>query len=308
MGQRADFSAAAIFVQVVDSGSFRGAARVLELPKSNVSRRVAQLEQQLGARLLQRTTRRLQLTEVGAEYYRHASVAVATLLAAERAAVDVQAEPRGPLRVTVPINFGQLFMPAVVADFLHAYPQVELSLELTDRCVDLVEEGHDVALRAGRLPDSSLIALPLRGTSLVTVASPKYLKTRGVPRTPEELSGHECLPFGLARATKWSFLRARHAPRALTAVKVSGRLAANSFPVLRDAAISGLGIARIPAFIAIVAVQDGKLQVLLDGFESPETPLHVVYPSNLYVSPKVRAFVAFVRAAFTAPPWAPAAT
>ena len=104
MGQRADFSAAAIFVQVVDSGSFRGAARVLELPKSNVSRRVAQLEQQLGARLLQRTTRRLQLTEVGAEYYRHASVAVATLLAAERAAVDVQAEPRGPLRVTVPIR------------------------------------------------------------------------------------------------------------------------------------------------------------------------------------------------------------
>ena len=140
MGQQADFSAAAIFVQVVDSGSFRGAARVLELPKSNVSRRVAQLEQQLGARLLQRTTRRLQLTEVGAEYYRHASVAVATLLAAERAAIDVQAEPRGPLRVTVPINFGQLFMPAVVADFLQAYPQVELSLELTDRCVDLVDD------------------------------------------------------------------------------------------------------------------------------------------------------------------------
>ncbi len=299
MGQSANFSAAAVFVRVVESGSIRAAARALAMPKSNVSRRIADLEAQVGARLLQRTTRRLSLTDAGSAYFRGASLAVTTLLDAERAAHELQSEPRGVLRVTAPVAFGTQFLPDVVTSFLRAYPLVEVTLELTDRVVDLVDENFDVALRAGALPDSSLVARRLAGTTFTTVASPAYLAARKRPRKPADLSTHDCLLHGIAHATKWSF----RAGRATQKVSVRGRLACTSFYTLRDAAVAGLGVARVPAIVAMDALTEGTLERLLEKFEPPEAPLHVVYPSHRHLAPKVRAFVDMLSIAFDTPPW-----
>ena len=298
----ADLQGAAVFVQVVESGSIRGAARALAMPKSNVSRRVAELEAQLGARLLQRTTRTLSLTDAGRAFHQHASIAVAALLDAERAVHDLEGEPRGTLRITAPANFGMLSMPTLISDFMRLYPDVNLIADFTDRSVDLVQEGYDVAVRAGRLADSSLIAVSLRGSAFATLASPEYLKKRGIPKTPADLRDHECLIFGLSREAKWPFRPNTKSQAKATEIPVRGKLAANSFFVARDAAIAGLGIARIPELIASEAIQAGQLKVVLKNYAMPEAPLHIVYPSHRHLSPKVRVFVDFFSKAFRESP------
>lgn len=292
MGQLPDLDAAALFVKVIDAGSFRGAARALGVPKSTLSRRVAALEERLGARLLQRTTRRLGLTDAGVAYHRQASQAIAVLDDAERTVSELQEYPRGSLRVTAPMLFGVLFLPELVAEFLTTYPEVQLSLDLSDRAVDLVNEGYDLAIRAGVLADSSWIAHKLGGAPLQLLASPAYLRARGTPSRPEELTEHDCLIFGTQPRAVWPFGGGRRA----RSVSVRGRMASNNFLVLRDAAIAGLGICRIPGFLAVEAARRRRLVTLLDEHVHDPTPLHVVYPSARHVSPKVRAFVDFVRA------------
>lgn len=298
----ADLQGAAVFVQVVESGSIRGAARALAMPKSNVSRRVAELEAQLGARLLQRTTRTLSLTDAGRAFHQHASIAVAALQDAERAVHDLEGEPRGTLKVTAPANFGMLFMPTLIADFMRAYPDVNLVVDFTDRSVDLVQEGFDVAVRAGRLADSSLIAVSLRGSTFATLASPEYLKKHGTPKTPADLRNHECLIFGLSREAKWPYRQTAKSQAKPLEIPVRGKLAANSFFAARDAAIAGLGIARIPELIASDALQTGQLKAVLKNHAMPEAPLHIVYPSHRHLSPKVRVFVDFFTKAFREEP------
>jgi len=292
MGQLPDLDAAALFVKVIDAGSFRGAARALGVPKSTLSRRIAALEERLGARLLQRTTRHLGLTDAGVAYHRQAAQAISVLDDAERAVSALQEAPRGPLRVTAPMLFGLLFLPELVAEFLARYPEVQLSLDLSDRQVDLVEEGYDLAIRAGALPDSSWIAHKLGASPFQLFASPAYLRARGTPARLEELADHDCLVLGTQTQAVWTFRVARRARQ----VSVRGRLAANSFLVLRDAAIAGLGVCRIPGFLAIDAVKRGRLVPLLGDEAEDPAPLHVVYPSARHVSPKVRAFGDFVRA------------
>jgi DNA-binding transcriptional LysR family regulator len=299
MGQRIDVDGALVFVKVVEEGSFRGAARALGIPKSNVSRKVTELEEHLGARLLQRTTRHVGLTDAGAAYYRHATIAVATLQDAERAVSDLQEKPTGMLRLTASINFGLLFLPAVVREFLAEHPEVQVTIDLSDRMVDLVEEGFDLAIRAGALPDSSFVAQRLGGTQLGIFASPGYLKKRGIPKTPDELAVHDCLIYGLSLATTWAFRGVRK-PRQLP---VTGRLVSNNYLFLRDAATAGLGIVRAPELIALEGLRRGRLQTVLDDFLLPETPIHVIYPSARQLSPKVRAFVAFLKTRFSPPPW-----
>lgn len=303
MGQKSDMDldtdGAGIFVKVVDEGSFRGAARALGLPKSSVSRKVTELEAHLGARLLQRTTRHVGLTDAGAAYYRHATLAIATLRDAERAVRDLQTRPTGMLRLTASINFGLLFLPAVIRDFLKENPDLQLTVDLSDRLVDLVEEGFDLAIRAGALPDSTFVAQHLGGTQLILFASPGYLKKRGTPKTPEELAEHDCLVYGLSSATTWTFRGARK-PRQLP---INGRLASNNYLFLRDAALDGLGIVRAPELIALEGLRRGRLQTVLDEFLLPESPLHALYPSARHLSPNVRAFVAFLKKRFSPPPW-----
>lgn len=291
MGQQVDINAAQVFVKVVEQGSFRGAARVLGIPKSSVSRKVTELEAHLGARLLQRTTRHVGVTDAGAAYHRHATMAVATLQDAERAVLELQDKPTGMLRLTASINFGLLFLPAVVHDFLEENPDVQVTVDLSDRMVDLVEEGFDLAIRAGELPDSTFVAQRVGGTQVICFASPGYLKQRGAPKTPDDLADHDCLIYGLSSSTTWAFRGARK-PRQLP---IKGRLVSNNYLFLRDAALRGLGILRAPELIAVEALRKGRLKTVLDDFLLPESPIHAIYPSARHLSPKVRAFVAFLK-------------
>ena len=272
------------------------------MPKSNVSRRLAELEAQLGARLLQRTTRTLSLTDAGRAFHLHAAAAVAALHDAERAVHDLEGEPRGTLRVTAPANFSMLFMPTLIAKFMQLYPELNLLVDFTDRAVDLVHEGYDVAVRAGPLADSSLVGVSLLGSSFVALASPDYLKAHGTPKTPEDLRNHACIVFGVTREGKWLFKQNTKPNAKSVHVPVRGRLAANSFFVAREAAVAGLGIACIPELLAQKAVSEGRLKVVLKSHAPPAAPLHIVYPSHRHLSPKVRVFVDFFAEAFRQTP------
>ena len=240
-----DLNAALVLVRVVQAGSFRSAARALAMPKTTVSRKVAELEEQLGVQLLQRTTRSLALTDAGAAFVEEAEGAIARLEAAEAAVTELHAEPRGKLRVTATVPLGEQFLAPIVADFLEAYPAVEVMVHLTDRMVDLVSERFDVAIRAGELPDSSLVGKRLGMSHHRVVASADYLAQNGTPTRPSELTSHACLRFtrsGMAVRTTWPFRQGRR----IVEVPVSGRLVSDDFVVLRTAAERGVGVARLP--------------------------------------------------------------
>ena len=283
-----DHNAAVVFVAVVEHRSFRGAARALCLPRSTVSLKVAQLEDQLGTRLLERTTRTLRLTDAGAAYHRQASPALDALREAATAVADLQRAPTGRLRLTTTTDFGQRVLPVVLAEYLRRYPEVDVEVELSERRVALIEEGFDLAIRAGTLPDSSLIARALPSTTFAIYASPAYLRRRGEPRRPEQLVGHDCLLMsGHQRPAIWQFQRARK----LLPIEVSGRIRINSINVLTELAIAGHGIIRIPDINGARAVEAGKLRRILARFTPPVMPWHAVYPSARNLSPKVRCFI-----------------
>jgi DNA-binding transcriptional LysR family regulator len=291
MGQLPDPAGAAVLVKVVETGSFRGAARALGMPKSSVSRRVAELEDHLKVRLLQRTTRRVALTDAGRVYFDRAAAAVLGLEDAERAARDLQVEPQGALRLTAPVNFGLLMLPQLLADFLLAHPKVRVEVELSDRHVDLIEERFDVAIRAGALRDSSLVAHRLSSAQQRVVASPAYLRKRKRPEVPADLREHACLIYGAAESATWGFVEDGRP----VSVEVKGPLCANNHVVLCDAAAAGLGVARVPGIVSERALAEKRLCPLLEAFAPPEVALNVVYPSARYLPPRVRAFVGFVR-------------
>ena len=285
-----DLNAALLLVRVVEAGSLRAAARLTGVPKSTLSRKLAELEDRLGARLLQRTTRRIGLTEPGRAYYEQASAAVTQLLEAERNVVQAQAEPRGTLRITASNSVGNMLLPEVLLAFLEAHPQVRATVELTDRVVDLVQEGFDLAIRAGPLADSSLVVQRLADLDMHVYASAGYLERYGRPRTPDDLARHQVLVFSSV-GDAWTFVSRR---RAVT-VKVEGRLVVNSLPLLRDAAVSGLGLARLPSVIAASAEAQGRLVRVLEAYAPRPAPLHAVYPSARFVSPAMRALVAMLK-------------
>jgi DNA-binding transcriptional LysR family regulator len=281
-----------VLVRVVQAGSFRGAARALGMPKTTVSRRVAELEAQLGVQLLQRTTRTLALTDAGAAFVEEAEGAIARLDAAEAAVTALHAEPRGTLRVTTTIPLGERFLAPIVAEFLEAHPAVEVLVHLTDRQVDLVAERFDVAIRAGELPDSSLVGRLIGTSAYRVVASPDYLARRGTPLRPSDLSAHACLRFtrsGAAARTTWPF---GHGKRAVE-VPVHGRLVSDDFVVLRTAAERGLGVARLPIGVVHPSIHAGRLVSVLDAFAPPPTPVHLLHVGGRLPS-RTRAFIDFV--------------
>jgi len=288
-----DLNAALVLVRVVQEGSFRSAARALGMPKTTVSRKVAELEEQLGVQLLQRTTRTLALTDAGAAFVEEAEGAFARLETAQAAVTELQREPRGKLRVTTTIPLGEQFLAPIVADFLDAYPGLEVTVHLTDRQVDLVTERFDIAIRTGALPDSSLVAKLLGSSAYRVVASPAYLARQGTPRRPADLSAHACLRFtksGTAVRTTWPFGKGKRA----TEVPVSGRLISDDFVVLRKAAERGLGIARLPTVVVHEALRAGTLVNLLEGHAPPPTPVHILHAGGRHVPPRTRAFIDFV--------------
>jgi DNA-binding transcriptional LysR family regulator len=286
---RADLQAVRLFVLVVESKTFRAAGAALGVPKSTVSLRVAQLEDQLGERLLERTTRRLRLTEAGESYHRSAVAALEALRDAERTLSERKSRPSGRLRVTTTIEGGQFVFAPVFAEYLRRYPDVELDVFLADRHVDLIEEGMDLAIRGGELPDSGFVAHRVKAhASLRCYASPGYLRKRGAPRHPRELERHDCLVMsGQREPSAWKF----NVEGRASVVDVHPRAFANSFVVLGEFATAGLGIVRMPSTVARRWVEAGTLREVLTAFAPATSVMNAVYPSGRHLSAKVRALL-----------------
>ena len=283
------------FVRVVEAGSLSAAARALNTSLASVSRQLAALERRLGARLMNRTTRRIALTEGGRAYYERSKRVLADIEEAEAALSQHQAMPSGRLVVSAPIAFGQVYLAPIIAGFLARHPRIAIDLSLADRFVNVVEEGIDVALRVGTLADSSLIARRLGTFRRVVVASPAYLKSHAAPRRPVDIAGHDCLSFSmLIDPVRWHFV----ADGKEIAVPIAPRLRCDNQLVLRQAAIDGAGLLLASSWFVREAVAAGRLQVVLDEFETPVVPIHVVYPHARLLSAKVRAFVDYLAAAW----------
>jgi DNA-binding transcriptional LysR family regulator len=281
----------AVFVRTVERGGFAAAASELGLSPTMTGLHVRALEERLGARLLNRTTRRQSLTEAGRRYYERCKQILADIEAAEGDAMDLQSAPRGRLRVTAPISFGTHALTPAIIDYLALYPEVEVDLSLNDRVIDLVDEGYEVALRVGPLADSSLIARKLAPYRLRLCASPEYLRRRGVPRRVEDLADHNCLCFVYARSgSEWRFT----GPEGESEVAIRGRLQTNNGDALRLAARRGLGIILQPAALLAEDIASGALVPLLAGHVPPSFPMHIVYLPDRWPTPKVRSFVDFV--------------
>lgn len=286
-----DLNEMVIFAKVVEAGSFTGAARALGLPKSTVSRKVAQLEERLGVRLLHRTTRSIRLTELGATYHERVVRIVLEAEEAEQAIAEHQNLPCGILRLSLPVEIGVSQFGRLVTEFLARYPQIEIRMDVSDRFVDLIEEGIDLALRAGQLRDSTLVARRLGSGQRIVCASPDYLAQYGHPETPQQLKGHECIIYGEGEGRKTLRFTG---PTGIASVTLAGRFSVNSMSVVREAACAGLGIAIIPRPICRVELERGRLTPLLEQWHLPDDGIYAVYPSPRHLTPKVRAFIDFI--------------
>jgi DNA-binding transcriptional LysR family regulator len=294
-------SAMAVFARVVEAGSFSAAARGLGLAKSSVSKQVSRLEDELAVRLLNRTTRRLSLTEAGATFLEGCQRMLAEAAAAESAVTHLVAAPRGRLSVSAPMSFGLRQISPILPALLARCPELTIDLALNDRFVDLVEEGFDVGVRIAYLKDSSLIARRLAPSRNLLCAAPQYLAARGVPQSVEDLAGHDCLSYSYqASGDAWRF----EGPGGRRAIRVRGRLRANNGEVLLAAARAGLGIARLPSFICGDDVRAGHLKRVLPDLHDPqESAVYAVYPAGRNLSPKVRVFVDFLVERFGGKPY-----
>jgi DNA-binding transcriptional LysR family regulator len=295
-----NLSSMAVFAQVVEARSFTGAARRLGMSKAAVSKQVSRLEERLGARLLNRTTRRLSLTEIGAGFYERCARIVAEAEEAELAVTRLNETPRGTLRVDVPVNFGMQYLAPLLPPFMLAHRELKVDMSFNDRFVDLVDEGHDLAVRIGQLPDSSLIARKLAESGSVICAAPEYWNKHGRPSHPSELAEHNCFAYSyLATGNEWRL----KGPEGEVAVRVSGSLTANNGDVLRQAAVAGLGVIASPTFMVCDDLRDGRLEPVLRDYEPPNRGIYAVYPHNRHLSAKVRVFVDYLVEALASPPW-----
>ncbi|WP_455887188.1 LysR family transcriptional regulator [Pseudomonas rustica] len=280
-----------IFAQVMEAGSFTAAADRLGMSKQSVSRRLMQLEERLGVRLLNRSTRRLDATPLGQHYYQSALRLLGEVQQVEHDISGQAQALRGTLRLSAPLSFAMSHLGCLLTEFLQLHPQVDVEVDLSDRAVDLIGEGYDLALRIGALEDSSLIARRIASVERVYCASPAYLQARGVPVKPEELAGHDCLPYGHSRQVQWQFRQGGKAQ----AIQVTGRMRANNGELLRDAAIAGMGVTYLPTFIVGQALADGRLVAVLEESTPPALQLSAVYPQHRQVARPVQGFVSFLR-------------
>jgi DNA-binding transcriptional LysR family regulator len=285
-----------VFVRVVELGSFTRAADRLEISKAVVSKCVSRLEQRLGARLLNRTTRRLTLTEAGEALFRRSAGALAELEEAEKEVAQLTGTPRGLLRISAPVYFGSVVLAPMLKDFRVRYPEVTLDFDLDDRMVDLVRERFDAAVRISGMADSSLVARRLAACPLVIVASPAYLRRAGIPATPADLRAHECLTYSIVRTP--NELRLRAPQGRWVAVTVHGSIRCNSDFVLKQAALDGLGLGTFPDFFVERELAEGRLVRVLPEYETPAASVNVVYATRRQLLPKVRAFVDFLAGRF----------
>lgn len=275
------------FVAVAECGSFTAAANKLASTVVKVSRRVTQLEQRLGVKLLHRTTRKVTLTEAGRVYFGQCKHLVEGLESAELAVTQMQSEPRGLLKVTAPVTYGEKYIAPLAHQFLQQYPQVDLDLNLTNQTLDLVDSGIDVAIRLGRLQDSTLIAKRLGDRQLLVCAAPDYLAAHGEPRTLAQLRQHQCL---IGSVDVWRFREQGNAK----ALRVTGRIRCNSGVALLDAARAGLGLVQLPEYYVADLLAAGELQEVLEPYRDEREGIWAVYTPNRNLSAKVRLFIDFL--------------
>ena len=284
-----------VFAKAVELGSFSAAGNALEMSSQLVGKHVQMLEQHLGVRLLNRTTRRQHLTDIGREFYERTKSILAEVEAAEGLAAETRATPRGRLRINAPVTFGIHALSPKLPEYLAAYPEVTLELSMTNRGVDVIDEGYDLVFRIGQLTDSGLIARPLAPYRLILCAAPSYLAARGPINTPQDLVRQECLGFLHPELSKrWTLI----GPEGAVTVPVSGRLMVDSGEALMAAAVAGVGVLLQPFEIVEPYLASGKLVRLLPEYSAPTRPMHILYAPDRRMTPKLRSFIEFVMANF----------
>ena len=292
-----------IFVRCVDDGSFSAAARSLDMTPSAISKQIRRLEDRLGARLFNRTTRRISLTEAGRDFYDRCSRIMSDIEEAEEAVSSLQDQVRGTLRVTATAAFARGEVLPRINHFLERHPALNLEFELTDRRVDLVDEGIDVAIMLQeQVDDPSLIARKIAVNRRIIVASPEYIASHGIPETPEQLLDHNCLVlYNVARFNDWEFEHEDGSPRV---IHVNGNFRANTASALYEAALAGVGVARLSTWLVAAAIREGRLVQILPEYTQESSAYYVLFPQGRHLSRKVRAFVDFLVDEFTPlPPW-----
>lgn len=281
-----------VFVEVAERGSFTGAAERLNLSRGQVSKAIAQLERHFKARLLNRTTRKVSLSEVGRSYYERSKTVLEDMAEIENLTAQQTTEPEGRLFIGAPTSFGVLHLSRLLPRFLKRYPKVQVDIQLADRLIDIVAEGYDLVIRIAPMEDSSLIARKIAPCRGVFCASPEYLKTYGEPQTPFDLKKHNCLIYSNTKNPgQWVFT----GEKGIEAVKVNGSLIADNGEILLEAAIAGLGVILSPTFIAGSAIKAGRLQLILQDYCPPSLDVYALYPSRRYLSAKVRTFIDFLK-------------
>lgn len=285
----------AVFVGVINAGSFTAAARVLGHSTSYVSKEISRLEKRLGSRLLNRTTRTISLTDAGRAYYERCSQIVIDAENAQRSISQLQDTPRGLLRINAPGSFGSKHLLDVLAQFMHRYPEVKLEVEFNDRLIDVVAEGYDVVIRVGEIKDTNLVARKFTSSRAVVVASPDYIKRKGCPKLVEDLIQHDCIAYSLLPVpTQWDFYK----DGVRSSVTVNPRALCNSSAIEVAMVVQGIGITRVPLFTCEEEVARGELQIIMDDYDEVKFDVFAVYPHRQYLTAKVRAFVDFVVDAF----------
>ncbi len=282
-----DFNEVAIFIRVVQEGSFSQAAKKLGMPNSTVSAKVSSLEKRLGITLIQRTTRKLNITPAGQSYYKRCMIGLEEIKAAESEIASIQGEPQGLLRITAPTELGSSILPGIVSEYTKKYPKARIEVILTDRRVDLLSENVDLAIRAGELKDSSLIAKRVGTIYFAPFATAKYLKQKGTPTHPRELKQHMCLQFTPIGTDEWKMTSSKGSLN----VPIPGRVMINDMYALKKMALMDDGITFLPTYFCYAEVKNKQLIRLLPDWRSNLTPIHFVYPAQRFVTPKLSAFI-----------------
>ncbi len=295
-----DLNDIVVFTKVVETKSFTGAADALGLPKSTVSRKLAQLEERLGVRLVQRTTRKLALTEIGEAYYERCARIVADVMSAEQLVTDMQSTPRGRLRVTSSVDFATRWFGSIISAFLEQHPEINVELEATDRVVDMIEDGFDLAVRFGQMPESTLIARRMCAVHLILCATPDYLSKRGTPQHIEELDEHDHVLFTPAsRNQTWTLVNGD----ATYEFGRPARFASNNFGAVMCSTLSGAGVALISDFMIGEELSKGRLVRVLPEWATRPTDVHAVYPAREKLPPRLSLFIDHIAQALNPPPW-----
>jgi len=289
------------FIQIVNSGTMTAAAEQLQLAKSAVSRRLSELEEQLGVELFHRTTRKLSLTDSGRAFYERCVQILDDLTEAEDSVSELHGEIRGQIKIAAPLSFGLMHLGPAIIDFQQQHPEIRFDIDFDDREIDLISEGFDVGIRIADLKDSSLIARRLAEVSMMVCASPAYLREHGQPQSPADLQQHPCITYSnIARPDQWTFIYPDGKPLTISVNEV---LTANNGHFMRDAAVNGLGILRQPTFIAYEKIASGELVPLLQDYATESVNAYAIYPPTRHLSQRVRQFVDFLAERFEGKPY-----